>query len=289
MRIARALLPLLLLSTSWRAHAKPVVAPPEVLARVRAAHRIFVSNAGEDDYLSYSTGEGIGYVVLYRQLVNWPGIQLVDSPAQADLIFQMYGDSYKNLFDRTPTVTWHLSILDPATQEVLWTNSTFNISDDLKPILPTKSAPHAGKEFARLPAQLKHPNKLFIKPMPLPQPSEVAEAAAAVSQAILKSGSYTLVDAPEQADLILSLSITDSISPITHAPRLGSIWVSILDPATKTIIWTFDNEFAYSFKITVEQQIPKTMPYIVQSWNGIIGKDSFSCHIQIVGFKCSMK
>jgi hypothetical protein len=168
MRIARALLPLLLLSPFWQAHAKPVMAPPAVLARVRAAHHIFVSNAGEDDSVSYpnppyASGEGIGYMLLYRQLVNWPGIQLVDSPAQADLIFQMYTDSYQGRFDKAATVTYHLTILDPATQQVLWTNSTLDISDDLKPILPTKSAPHAGKAFARLPAQLKNPKKLFIQ------------------------------------------------------------------------------------------------------------------------------
>jgi hypothetical protein len=295
MRIARALLPLLLLSTSWQAHAKPTVVPPAVLARVRAAHHIFVSNAGEDDYISYDSGNGEGapYLLLYQQLVGWPGVQLVDSPAQADLIFQVYGDSSQGLFDKSATVYLHLTILDPATQQVLWTytSESFSAKAVLKPIAPTNPAPHPGKEFARLPAQLKNPQKLFIQLSPLPQPPGVPEAGEAFSQAIVKSGNYTLVDTPDQADLILSVAIDESTARRykNSPPILGSIRVSILDPKTKTILWTFNNEFVYSLKITIEQQIPKTMPYVVQTWNSLIGKSSFACHIQIVGHSCSME
>jgi hypothetical protein len=115
------------------------------LARVHAAHRILVSNAGEDDYLSYGSGDGefACYLLLYQQLIGWSGIQLVDSPAQADLIFQVYGDSSQGLFDKSPVVYLHLTILDPATQEVLWTytSESFSTKALLKPISPTNPAP----------------------------------------------------------------------------------------------------------------------------------------------------
>jgi hypothetical protein len=119
----------------------------------------------------------------------------------------------------------------------------------------------------------------------------VPEAGAAFSQALVKSGNYTLVDTADQADLILSVAIDESTARrYKNSPQiLGSIRVSILDPKTKTILWTFDNEFVHTLKITIEQQIPQTMPYIVQTWNGFIGKSSFACHIQIVGHSCSMK
>ena len=289
MRKARALLLLFLLGTFWRAYAKPVVAPTAVLTRVRAAHRIFVSNAGEDDNLRYTAtfrGEGVGYLLLYQQLVNWPGVQLVDSPAQADLIFQMYIDSYLDPFGKDLTVTFHLTILDPATQEVIWSNNSSDVPGALKPILPRKPAPHAGKLFAPLPAQLKDPQKLFLQ-LPQPQQTGTTEASAAFSKALISSGKYTFVDAPAQADLILSITLDNSIS--IYKSNLGSFRVSILDPRTKTVLWNFNNRFIFGKTITPEEQIAQSTPYFVQSWNGLIGKDSFSCYSHFIFNKCSMK
>jgi hypothetical protein len=280
MQIARALFPLLLVSACWQSHAsKP--APPAVLARVRAAHRIFVSNAGEDDYLS-SKLPGMGYLYLYQQLAGWPGIQLIGSPAQADLIFQVYSDTSRGAVDKVPMYTAHLSILDPATHQVLWANDSYltRIKSGLKPIAPRKPAPHASKKSPLLPAQLKNPKKLFIQLPPLPQPPGVPEAGAAFSQAIAQSGDYTLVDKTNQADLILSVAMDENPTRRykNSPPILGTIRVSILDPGTKTILWTLENDFVYTFKITVDQQIPSTMPYIVKSWTGLIGKDAFVYH-----------
>jgi hypothetical protein len=282
MRIARLLLPLLLVSACWQAYGGSLAVPPAVLARVRAAHRIFVSNAGESDSAITTTVNGWGYLNLYQQLAGWPGVQLVGSPAQADLIFQVYVDSSQGYFDKEPTFTERVTILDPATQQVLWANDAEfgRIKSALKPIAPTKPAPHASNKSPLLPAQLKNPKKLFIVLPPLPQPPGVTEAGSAFSQAIAKSGDYTLVDRADQADLILSVAIDES--PVFRGknspPILGSIRVSILDPGTKTILWTFENQFVFRVKIILEQQIPETMPYIVKSWTGLIGKDAFVCH-----------
>ena len=161
MRIARPLLPLLLVIPSWQSHASSP-APPGVLARVRAAHRIFVSNAGEDDTLSLIGGHGMGYLDLYQQLAGWPGIQLVGSPAQADLIFQVYGDSSKGYFDKYSTYTEHVTILDPSTHQVLWFNDCdpTRIKSALKPVAPRKPGPNTSKKSPRTtkePQKALHP------------------------------------------------------------------------------------------------------------------------------------
>jgi hypothetical protein len=64
---------LLVLTTCLGAHAsKPqLVVPPEALASIRAAHTIFVSNAGEDVELStFKNSIGSGYRAMYQALAG---------------------------------------------------------------------------------------------------------------------------------------------------------------------------------------------------------------------------
>jgi len=90
MQIARKLLPLLVFTVSLGAHAskKKLVVPPDVLARIHAAHTIFVSNAGEDAFISYYRGAvGAGHNEMYEALAGWPGVQLVDSPGCDEILW----------------------------------------------------------------------------------------------------------------------------------------------------------------------------------------------------------
>jgi hypothetical protein len=290
MQISRALLPLFLLSASLGAHAskkKPLVVPPDVLTRVRTARHIFVSNGGEDDWLTYARfSVGSGYRALYQALAGWPGVQLVGSPAQADLIFQV-SDNMDGNTDSDPfNVHVYLTVLDPKTQQVLWTNNgtqslgygmnayKYSIKEALAPIEPTQPAPPLVKKPVLLPAQLKNPKKLFIQLSPVPGLTGVTEAGEAFSQALVKSGNYTMVDTASQADLVLSVFVDDETPPKSNAQHLLYMRVLVLDTSSKTILWSFDNRFIWASKITVEQQISRTMPYVMKSWNGVIGKDS---------------
>ena len=66
---------------------------PEVISRVTAAKTIFLSNAGGNDYFNGEIpgGPNVSYNQLYAALQQWGYFQLVDSPAHADLIFQIHG------------------------------------------------------------------------------------------------------------------------------------------------------------------------------------------------------
>jgi hypothetical protein len=68
-------------------------ASPEAIARVTAAKTIFLSNAGANDYFNAEipNGPNAAYNELYAALQQWGYFQLVDSPAHADLIFQIRG------------------------------------------------------------------------------------------------------------------------------------------------------------------------------------------------------
>jgi hypothetical protein len=76
-------------------HPPPPAPPPPlaVIAKVTAAKKIFVSNAGEDPEFIHEIpgGPNVTYDEFYAALKQWGYFQLVDSAAQADLIFQIKG------------------------------------------------------------------------------------------------------------------------------------------------------------------------------------------------------
>jgi hypothetical protein len=302
MQIARKLLPLLVFTASLGAHAskKKLVVAPDVLARIRAAHTIFVSNAGEDVTLTNNKNAiNTAYREVYQALAGWPGVQLVDTPAHADLIFQVRSAETVDYEGGSPfptahhptgnetfdvSATLHLMVLDTATQQILWDNEapvkavTFGNNgafakggkDVLAPIEPTNPAPHPVNKPALLPAQLKNPAKLFIQLVPSPANSDVSDVGAAVSQALLKLGRYTLVDSANEADVVLLLDI-EANKPAKRTPPLSYMRIEVLDPSSKTILWNFTTAFVY--KTSSQQQISETMPYFLKAWNGVIGKD----------------
>ena len=129
------LLPILTVACARTPAPLPPPPPPAVIARVTAAKKIFLSNAGADAvFASDMVGGANGsYNELYASLKQWGYFQLVDSPAQADLIFEIRSTQQSADVDHTGrglrpddyTVTryppfFHLSIIDPATQEVLY-------------------------------------------------------------------------------------------------------------------------------------------------------------------------
>jgi len=302
MQIARKLLPLLVFTASLGAHAskKKLVVPPDVLARIRGAHTIFVSNAGEDTTLSNNKNAiNTSYREVYQALAGWPGVQLVDTPAHADLVFEVRSTETVEYEGGSPfptahhptgdeafdvSGTLHLKILDTATQQVLWDNeapvrpSTFGnnsafakgVKAVLAPIEPTKPAPHPVNKPALLPAQLKNPTKIFIQLTSSPMNSDVSDANTAVSQALLKLGKYTLVDSANGADVVLLLDVVANL-PAKRTPPLSYMRIEVLDPSSKTILWNFTTAFVY--KDDSQQQISETMPYFLKVWNGVIGKD----------------
>jgi hypothetical protein len=107
----------------------PQPPPPGVISRVTAAKTIFLSNAGVNDYFANDIpgGANVAYNELYAALQQWGYFQLADSPAHADLIFQIRGTERMPQLERTgialdqAVATQHpamleLSILTPSTQ-----------------------------------------------------------------------------------------------------------------------------------------------------------------------------
>jgi hypothetical protein len=70
----------------------PQPPPPDVVSRVSSAKKIFLSNAGADGVYAKDQmigGADGGYNGLYTSLKQWGRFQLVESPIQADLVFEI--------------------------------------------------------------------------------------------------------------------------------------------------------------------------------------------------------
>lgn len=97
--------------------------PPQVLN----AHTVFVSNGGSSNYFEiFSGGTNRAYNTFYKQLKQMQQYELVSSPADADLIFEIRAiapesSGYPDTVSYNPQVI--LSIRDPKTNTVLWRES----------------------------------------------------------------------------------------------------------------------------------------------------------------------
>ena len=96
--------------------------PPQILS----ARAVFVSNGGGSNYFEMFTGgPDRAYNTLYALLQQSNRYQLVSTPAQADLIFEIRAIapsvSTGDLVGYNPQLI--LSILDPKTSTALWTTS----------------------------------------------------------------------------------------------------------------------------------------------------------------------
>jgi hypothetical protein len=112
-------------TTSGQAQqAAPNAAP--VPAQIASARRVFVSNGGGNNYFDMFTGgPDRAYNSFYADLRQSSQYQLVGSPAEADLIFEIRAIAPS--VDTGNGVAYNpqliLSILDPQTRAVLWTTS----------------------------------------------------------------------------------------------------------------------------------------------------------------------
>lgn len=298
MKLAYACL-LLLSSVPLLAAAQSTEQPPEVLDRIQAAHRIFVSNGGQNATMASHMNIGDkGYEQLYRELAKWPGIQLVGSPTQADLIFQ--SESIEDIaIDRveavnsrpddpnkpweTVTFQFRLTVLDPTTNKVIWTNQTqfplaltksevmARAADKvLAPIEPSGKAP-SRKVTVLVPTQLRSVKKLFfeIRPAPKSNPQDAQDVEPALKQAL--SQEFAIVDSVADADLVLALDVAHYQYYGPHPLRYMT--VDVLDPKTHTLLWRFTTNFTRDF--LESEQIPRTLPSFLKNWDSVIGKHHF--------------
>ena len=120
--------------TSSPARANTPTPPPppqqpshqDVITRVTGAKNIFLSNAGGNNYFNgqITGGPNASYNELYAALQQWGYFHLVDTPAQADLIFQIRGAETMpelrtaapgNIIPQQHPPMFELTILDPHT------------------------------------------------------------------------------------------------------------------------------------------------------------------------------
>ena len=85
-------------------------------SQILTAKKVFISNAGgEYDAGIWSGGRERSYNEFYAAMKSWGRYELVSSPGDADLVFQV-GLRYFTTFPR-----FKLTVLDPKTQIALWT------------------------------------------------------------------------------------------------------------------------------------------------------------------------
>jgi hypothetical protein len=122
-------------------NAAPVSQAP-VPAQIFSAKKVFISNVGGDNDISpdhYSGGPDRAYNQFYAAMKDWGRYELVSTPADAELIFELHFD--------VPSVfrpQFRLVILDVKTHVVLWAFTEY---------LPTYGATH-DQSFDRAMAKL---------------------------------------------------------------------------------------------------------------------------------------
>jgi hypothetical protein len=123
-------LALLLASTPLtRAQQTSTPASIPIPQQITTAHTIFVSNGGGTNYFNaFTGGPDRGYSQLYLALQQWNRYQIVDSPAQADLIFEIHAVAPAVDAGGTDGAIVYnpqliLRILDPKTNALLWTTT----------------------------------------------------------------------------------------------------------------------------------------------------------------------
>lgn len=120
----------------------PVVPPaPEAAAKIATAKTVFISNLGSDktaaEYIAGGANEP--YKAFYASLQQWGHFSLVDSPAKADLVFEIYttvrpedkqwigpgiGNNSYQVTNYPAVIT--LTVKDASTLNVLW-STQYNI------------------------------------------------------------------------------------------------------------------------------------------------------------------
>lgn len=115
-----------------RAQQTKTVFPAPFPTQITSGRKVFVSNAGGDTNGLYGGEPRRLYDQFYAALKNWGRYELVGSPAEADLVFEI---SFMNLFVEEHVSGGHgvsvssrpvndpqfrLVIIDPGTRIILW-------------------------------------------------------------------------------------------------------------------------------------------------------------------------
>ncbi|GGA63350.1 hypothetical protein GCM10011507_13760 [Edaphobacter acidisoli] len=114
-----------LLKAQSTASTASSLTPPQITS----AHTIFLSNAGGSTYFNaFTGGPDRAYTQLLGALENWNRYQIVQSPSQADLIFEIQGiapatASPGNDIPGGCSPQLILRIRDPQSNAILWTTS----------------------------------------------------------------------------------------------------------------------------------------------------------------------
>ena len=124
-------LALLLASTPLTgAQQTSITAPAPIPPQITSAHSIFIANGGGTNYFNaFTGGADRGYSQLFSTLQQWNRYQIVDSPSQADLIFEIHAVAAAvSLGGDDGSVGYNpqliLRILDPKTNALLWTTTS---------------------------------------------------------------------------------------------------------------------------------------------------------------------
>jgi hypothetical protein len=116
---------LVLVTAHWSglqaAQTKP--APPApVPVQIVAAKRVFIANAGGDELApdgpSFSGEPSRAYDQFYAAMKGWGRFEIVDSPAQADLLLEIRQEVRAEHIPDGPL--FQLTIRDPRTNALLW-------------------------------------------------------------------------------------------------------------------------------------------------------------------------
>jgi hypothetical protein len=99
-----------------RAQEQPMPSAP-IPAQVLAAKKVFISNGGDDDWTipRQIHTPSLTYNQFYADIKNWGKYELMSSPADADVVFEI-----RSYDSREAGLQVHLAILDPKTHITLW-------------------------------------------------------------------------------------------------------------------------------------------------------------------------
>lgn len=132
LRIFAAALSIVLLNTQLATAAQfptpsaQVSSTPPVPAQIASAHTLYLTNAGGDP--NFPIDQHRAYSAVYAAMQNWGRYQLVNSPAQADLVLSLTDVSpitdvvgYDNGTYSIHSPAFQLNIVDARTNQVIWT------------------------------------------------------------------------------------------------------------------------------------------------------------------------
>jgi hypothetical protein len=97
---------------------EPPAPPPAPLpGQILAAKKVFISNGGQDSWLDYDPKHdpSLTYNEFYGDIKSWGKYELVSTPADADVVFEIH------LLFQDHLLQLRLLILDPRSHITLWT------------------------------------------------------------------------------------------------------------------------------------------------------------------------